>query len=865
MCASTARRLRAFAVAARLAAALAATADGATAQTTPFAAPAVVPPVLRTDSPASYPEPAVRDHVRQTVTVTLILEVDPSGAVRKVTVSEPQGHGFDEAATQAAEKLVFTPAVRDGTPVAARIRFKYVFRPPPSKLVGRVVRQATDSPIEGAQVTARCLDGVDRSTMTAADGSWSLPGLAPGPIHLRVEAHGRKTQELDEDLNPAEEASVTLRMAPAAEPAPAAVPGAGAGAEVVEEVIVRGDRPPREVTKRTLASEEIDRIPGTSGDALRSIQNLPGVARPPPFSGLLVVRGSAPADTTTHVDGIEIPLVYHFGGLSSVLPTELLDKIDFYPGNYSAEYGRGMGGIVDIGVRDPKKDRSFHGMAQIDLIDARLMAEGPLPFGWTFLVAGRRSWIDTWLGPILEKTGSGVTSAPVYYDYQAVVQKDITPRSSFRLLFYGSDDRLDILVKSPTESDPGFGGGVSDRTSFWRLQAEYSNRLSETANFRVTAAVGQDSTALGIGDNYLHIDLVPVSGRAEVSQRIIQGVTAHAGVDVRVQSYDVAVRFPPIPQPGHPPAGPGLAQQALETRVSGTGSLPAMYTEWELAPFRGLRIVPGFRVDYSDDTRTWDYAPRISARQDLTSGFPRTTLKGGAGLFYQPPLPQETNLVFGQAGLRSNRSAHYDVGVEQEITRQAELSVDGFYKSLDRLVVQGAGNSGDGRAYGLEWLLRYKPDGRFFGWLAYTLSRSERRDGPGQPLRLFEFDQTHVLTLLGSYKLGRGWQVGGRFRLVSGNLYTPSRYGFFDANAGAYVATDDSPPFAARLPLFHQLDLRVDKTWDFKNWRLSMYLDLQNAYNYRAAEGTSYNYNYTQVSYADGLPILPSLGVRGDF
>ena len=116
---------------------------------------------------------------------------------------------------------------------------------------------------------------------------------------------------------------------------------------------MQGERPPREVTRRTLERREINRIPGTSGDALRSIQNLPGVARPPGLAGLLIVRGSAPQDTAIFVDGTEVPLIYHFGGLSSVIPTELLDRIDFYPGNFSARYGRVMGGIVDVGLRSP--------------------------------------------------------------------------------------------------------------------------------------------------------------------------------------------------------------------------------------------------------------------------------------------------------------------------------------------------------------------------------------------------------------------------------------------------------------------------------------------------------------------------------
>ena len=164
--------------------------------------------------------------------------------------------------------------------------------------------------------------------------------------------------------------------------------------------------------------------------------------------------------------------------------------------------------------------------------------------------------------------------------------------------------------------------------------------------------------------------------------------------------------------------------------MTGSISRPGFYDELELTPWRGTRIVPGIRLDYSDDTRKWDLAPRLLVRQDLTTGFPRTTVKGAAGVYYEPPQPQETNPVFGQVGLVSNRATEYDLGLEQEITRHLDVTFDGYYKPQDHLVVAGALNSGTGTSFGLETLLRWQPDGRFFGWLAYTLSRTTLQDGP---------------------------------------------------------------------------------------------------------------------------------------
>src|SRR5262249_37836873 len=154
------------------------------------------------------------------------------------------------------------------------------------------------------------------------------------------------------------------------------------------------------------------------------------------------------------------------------------------------------------------------------------------------------------------------------------------------------------------------------------------------------------------------------------------------------------------------------------------------------------------------------------------------------------------------------RATHLSFGFEQEFTRRIELSMEGFYKDLSQLVVGKLGNVGTGRVFGAETLFRYKPDDRFFGWIAYTLSRSERIE-PGFPAHLAPFDQTHIFTMLGSYRLGRGWELGARFRLVSGNVYTPNSYGFYDENIGTNLPLQAFPPYQARVPLFQELDLRV--------------------------------------------------------
>jgi TonB family protein len=858
----------------------------AEAPTAPTGKPELPKPL--TYVPPRYPPEAER--LGREATVTLQLDLDKVGRVTRALVVDPAGYGFDESAAEASKSLVFSPARKaDGTPIAARILYRYSFKltpkdepsapsvaaqPAARALSGTVLITGSDVGIANATVSARAASGEEHTTTADAQGHFALAHLAPGTYTLRIASPGYEPLTVTETVAEGEAIEVKYRLAGAAEGL---------------EVVVRGDRPPREVTKRTLERREIERIPGTNGDALRSIQNLPGVARPPAIAGLLIVRGSAPQDTKTFIDGTPVPLIYHFGGLSSVVPTEMLEKIDFYPGNFSAQYGRVMGGIVDASIRAPKDDGKYHGLAQVDLIDVRAMFEGPIPLlkGWTFAAAGRRSYFDAWLGPALKAAGAGVTQAPVYYDYQFLVQRNISATSNFRLSFIGSDDGLALLLKDPSPSEPALSGNFGLHTAFQRLQARYVNDISANDRVAVTAALGRDVLDFGIGPFFFQLGVNSITGRVEYTRRFSKALRFNVGLDLEGGFYDVNLRLPEQPRPGTPPNQPFSLRTPQEVTRSSSGFSPAGYIEAELSPTPRLKLVPGLRLDYSDTSERVAASPRVNARFDVAQGYPRTTLKGGVGVFHQPPQYQEASPPMGTAGLRDNRAVHYALGAEQEITRHLEVSAEGFYKQLDDLVVAKPSvsttglaydNEGRGRAFGGEFLLKYKPDARFFGWAAYTLQRSTRIDRPGEDERLVSFDQTHILTMLGSVRLGGGWEFGARFRLVSGNLTTPNVCNASDqscdpsrtssllyAGTGSYIPIPFASPNSERLPLFHQLDIRVDKRWKFKSWQLSAYLDLQNVYNYANAEGISYNFNYTARQYVSGLPILPNIGLRADF
>lgn len=882
-------------------------------------APPAAPGQPTKPRPITFVEPGYTEEAKAANiqgVVILQVEVGADGKVKKANVVGPLDKGLDDLAVAAVLKTDFEPARRpDGTPFAASILYRYTFtlktvEKPASPdspgatvkavegLSGVVLAAGGDAKLAGAKIIVKPKAGGDaREFTTTESGAFSFGGLPAGSYDVTVSLGGFDSLSLEEEVVAGEQTEVKYRLSTKAE-------------DGVIDVQVRGAKPPREVTKRTITAREISRIPGTNGDALRSLTNLPGVARPPAILGILIVRGSGPADTQTFIDGTPVPLIYHFGGLSSVVPTEVLEKIDFYPGNFSAQYGRVMGGVVDVSIRAPKDDGKLHGLAQADLIDARLMVEKTFQIGkypLKVLAAGRRSYIDAWLGPVLGAAGGGVTQAPVYYDYQFLAETNPSPSSSVRLSFFGSDDALSLLLDEPTAGEPAISGNIGFHTAFQRLQLKYENQFSERDAISGVVAYGHDGLDFTVGPLFLNLDVDTITGRLEYSHRFSDSIRFNAGLDVFSALYTVSFRLPQGPAPGQPPNQPFSTQQVRSLSQGGELIYPAAYIELEATPLKRLKLIPGLRLDYSSLNDSVDLSPRLAGRFDVFPAFPRTTVKGGVGLFTQPPNFNEVTPPLGDPALVSNRAMQYSLGVEQDLTKQVEISLEGYYKQLDSLVLTGLGattdlrsysNLGTGNVIGLETLLKYKPDDRFFGWLAYTLSRSRRTDGPGARERPTSFDQTHVMTLLGSYKLGGGFEFGARLRVVTGNLTTPTVCNaaagdkrivytaqpkggapdfsyvpvcdpkrinaLFHAASGAYTQIPFGSLASERLPLFHQLDLRLDKRWQFKTWQLSAYLDVQNVYNNGNVEALQYNFNYTSRQYVTGLPILPSIGLRGE-
>lgn len=731
----------------------------------------------------------------------------------------------------------------------------------PVNLEGRVLERGNRRPLPGILLSMfREPDGPRLDVLTDGEGRFSLRGLPEGEWYILIDEDGFRSLEATETVRSDDALVVTYRIERDYFDA--------YRSQTVE------DPPAREVTRRTLETTEIQRIPGTNNDAIRVVQNLPGVARAPFSGGEILVRGSEASDSGVYIDGMPIPALYHFGGIRSVIPTELVQQLDFYPGNFGVRYGRATAGVLEVETTMRQADQ-WGGHIDVNLFDTGVFLEGPIGDKLTLQLGGRRSYIDAVLLAAKKVLPFNLTVAPRYYDYQARLLWDINSDHKASLMFFGSDDLVDLLLEDEDDLDPGTRGGFRASQNFHSALLRVDSRLSDTVShtFRVIGGVQKVGVSAG-EDFYLDLRLNQLALRDELKIQAKENLSFRVGLDVELTPARIGIRLPRPPSEGQQSIAFD-AQEVIEVSKKILAFAPGMYLEADYRPIERLQILPGVRVDYFGLVGRWSGDARLGLRYDISDA---VLVKGAVGNYHRAPDPNELLEDYGNPDLGLESAIQYSVGTEWKITDYLQFDAEVFYKDMRELVSPSSqlidrggvatpelyNNGGRGRVYGAEFFLRHQLANNFFGWLAYSISKSERRDFGSTDWRRFDTDQTHILTLLGSYNLPKNWSLGSRFRLVSGNLYTPVIGSTYDTSTGSYIRVS-GPVNSERQPLFHQLDVRVDKRWVFRDWTLNLYLDIQNIYNRQNPEGTAYNYDFSESGRVSGLPFIPAFGIRGEF
>ncbi len=753
-------------------------------------------------------------------------------------------------------------------------------------LTGRVLERSSQAPIAGAMVKAipaapdttrepatwtrrlrrlGALEGQyydDEGLVTYADslGRFGFRGLPPGRVALSFLSAGFAPLEVTETIARGELTDITARLRRRQYDA--------------QEVVVYGRRPETEITRQTLSAREVESLPGTGGDAIRSVQALPGVARPTMSDpGAVIVRGSGNFDTRFLLDGIDIPLLFHFGGVKSTYNSLSLGSVDLYPGGFGVRYGGCVGGLVELKGRPARSDR-WRTTVEAGLLDASVHGEGPLGRGFGLTLTARRSFIGELAEAALKDDDNvRLAVAPYYADVLARLDWQRHANHRLFLTFFGASDRL-ALVTPDSRSGSSEVSAATDEVAldlaFTRFILGYDAQLGERVRNELRASAGRDRNSGhllgefrfdGHGPLYNLRDDLAVTWRPDV--------VSHLGADLIYTAYDYDVKVA-----GYP------ASTLTDKEFSDLGA----YASLELRPRPALQLTPGVRYDYYHHLDKSRLGLRTALRWDYRPG---RVLTASAGAYNQAPRPigQSTDPVYGNPDLPPTTARHLTLGHEWRLGDRLSLKVEGYHNTQTNVPAYADTNDvnflPDARArmYGLEFMLRRESGDGFFGWVAYSIGRSERRfardPGTGEGWTpdawlLHGMDQTHHLEATGTWDLGRGWSFGSRLQFVSGVPVTPllsysgGRFEF-DADTGNYVPVAGSY-LSARVEPYVRVDLRVDRKFVRRSSVWSLYLDLQNAnyFVYNSPEGYTYNYDYSRRS-DYGWILLPSVGVRAEF
>ncbi len=506
--------------------------------------------------------------------MVLSIEVEDSGRVGNVEVVVPAGPDFDAAAVAAARQFEFEPATLDGAPVPVKIQYAYKFVVkevmvpvgPQVNFEGVVMDRFTKVPSRGVKV--RIVDlGVEAST--DQDGAFAFTDVPPGPHTIELSSRELVTIKTEEVITKGKKKSVKYMVEPKE-------------ADVDEEAVVRAPRIKKEVVETRVRTEEAKRVPGTQGDTLKVVQNLPGVGRSAFGSGALIVWGSAPQDTRVNVDGVEIPVLYHVGGMRSTINSDLVRSIDLSPGSYGADYGRGLGGLVRIDLQDPGRE-GVHGYVAADVMDVSGMVRAAITPNLRLAVAGRQGYLDQTLKAAVSKDVGDFFPIPRYDDYQARASMTLGKDEELSATFLASDDHLTRTVPS---SDPLEVKTQDQNLLYRRFIVRYTRLFSDGSSIAVTPSLGYDHNQQewNFGGTPMVLDTITwqYALRASYRRRVTDKIILSMGLDFqgrsstsdRVGSLELPAREGDITVFGQPPEpiSPPIAGRSICCRPRPTSS-----------------------------------------------------------------------------------------------------------------------------------------------------------------------------------------------------------------------------------------------------------------------------------------------------
>lgn len=761
---------------------------------------------------------------------------------------------------------------------------------------GSVTDAKTGEPLIGATVV---LVDTDLGAITDVNGSYTIEEVPPKSYNITASYVGYKSlTKYDIVIRSDGNIDINFQLSE--------------NTQQLQDVVVVAN--PFSKTEETplsiqaLSQQEIASYPGGNNDVAKVVQSFPGISGSVGgFRNDVIIRGGGPSENVYYLDGVEIPNINHFstqgsaGGPVGMLNVSFFEGVTLTASSFGSQYDNVLSGVLQFDQRNGN-ERNVQGNIRVSASEAALTLEGPLlkrgkeKSNTSFIVSARRSYLQVLFNLI------GLPILPDYWDYQYKIHHQVDPYNEFTFTGIGSID--DFKVNELDEFDPE-QQAVQDQVPIIQqrtntLGLSWKKRFRNNSGYMQT--VISNNTLLNTFSQYtdninqsglyfrndskeqetkLRYSLTKFLGRWNVAfGSVLQYVHYNNTTNDQINNFQYYTTL-------------DFLRYGFFTQASSS-----------LANDR-VAVSFGLRADGNTFTETGNelnrtLSPRAAVSVQLDA-LRKWTWSMSAGKYYKLPAYtvlgfQSSSESFVNKNAKYIQSTHVVSGVEYLLTPSSRVSLEGFAKWYDdypvsmkddiSLANKGGGfevlgnepisSIGRGRTYGVELLYQKKFSGKFYAIAAVTFYKSEFTGSDPDNYLVSAWDNRQLVSLTGAYKLKRNWEFSARFRFLGRAPYAP-----VDENAtlAAYPAIikDYSRLGEERLDAFHQLDIRIDKKWNFKRFSFDAYIDIQNVFASVTPSEPSYGLDRDDsgdiiepnsliiVNTNETGSVLPSLGIVLNF
>ncbi|MGD1043945.1 MAG: TonB-dependent receptor [Bacteroidota bacterium] len=784
------------------------------------------------------------------------------------------------------------------------------------KVSGIVRDGSTYEPLVFANIL---IEGTQQGTTTDAEGRFSFV-LTQGQYTLRCSFVGYRTELLS--ITVLKDVQLSIAMV--------------SMDVLMQDVTVYAHRMEEteqpEVSALSLQSESIKHVTSIFSDVMRSVQMLPGVSTDNEFSSKFNVRGGNQDENLVLVNGTQVYDPYHVKEASNasigIFNVDMVKKMDLVTGGFTARYGDKMSSVLNIEYREGSREQ-YKGIASISLMDLNAMVEGPLGDKGSFIIGGRKSYLEY----VMKMMGAGPYIHPSFYDIQGVFAYSLNPRQKLLLKFIhaGDDfsedphrdyqtpsqwigyDNTGLQFTNTRQSNDSVDNHANYYSSMVALQS--INILSSSALLKTEISFYDqreiedywyeslysyrgvnprktyfyNNTYENAYNNNLRIRTLELNSTLDMQITSLYGIKAGAGyqrINYNLDLFDQQTIEEFTNEYKYP-------DTTLNRRVENptdyvndqinTQSYKFMgYLENIIQISNQILLNVGGRFDYFDLNKQLTLSPRINLAYQTGIGI---VVRGAWGHYYQTPIYRQ--IAYPSASdtnTKAQRAIHYIVGVDYDLMiDQAKqhfwrFKVEGYKKIYDNLITAtqtsysliyySRKNDATGAASGMDMQVIYSNTG-FYGWISYGYLFSRQtliHDTIGSSFPRYT-DQRHTLAVTGEVGLGSGWSINSRMVYGSGYPYTPS-IAVFNNSKRIWEWIPSNKPNSEYLPSYSRVDLRVAKDFTIFGAPTSVFLDVSNIFNATNIQAYRYRFDNNGNPYREEVklwPIIPSLGMAVQF